>query len=167
MKILNGNPNFRRIAVFNGGNEMNLITLGVLVSITTLILNLRRIFKWLRILISILKGCFQKEKKEIIELKNQNQEYIRRISELESQNRELERKTLIMDDVPPDYSLIYNNILLEKKSGIQYCWNCWNKVNGRERRVLEGDEYSVSCRVCGIHTQLKDYPNQPRYAVPE
>jgi hypothetical protein len=98
------------------------------------------------------------------EFENQNQKYIKRISELEAKNSELERKARIMDEIPEGCEL-QHNILLERKTNIKYCWNCWNKINGRERRVLEGDEYSVHCRVCGIFTTLKDPPNPPPYSV--
>ncbi|MDD5436554.1 MAG: hypothetical protein PHX20_03315 [Candidatus Omnitrophica bacterium] len=91
--------------------------------------------------------------------------FLKRISDLETKNIELDRKSRIMDEVPDGFWFLHGKVLYDKENGTYYCWNCWNKLVGRERRVLDGDEYYVSCKVCGVGAQLKEYPRPP--AAPE
>lgn len=155
------------------------ITIGQIISIilfltalTTLLLNLRKISKWLS---NIVKYFAQKDKKRIAELEKNhsgeidkiNKQHLEEIakfqntiSALEAKTCNLERQTQIMDVIPEGCELLHNNVLLDKKTNIKYCWNCWNKINGRERRVLEGNEYAVSCKVCQVHTRLREHPRQ-------
>ena len=146
-----------------------------LAALTTLLLNLRKISKWIS---NVLKHLARKDKKRIAGFEKRDREntekfvkmekaYLERISELEAGNLELERKSRLMDEFPEGYWLIHNNVLHHRETGINYCWNCWNKINGRERRVLQGDEYFVKCNVCGIDTQLKKYPQLPRSSIPD
>jgi len=133
-----------------------------LAALTTLLLNLKKISRWLG---NIFKRFAQGDKKRITELEKQNQEYVKRIAELEAKNIELEEKTHIIGEVPDDCWFIHGKVLYDKENGTYYCWNCWNKIGGRERRVLDGDEYYVKCNVCGVGTQLKEMklPDIPSY----
>lgn len=103
---------------------------------------------------------FLRDKVKITELKKEIREKNWTIEKLSDINNELERQNKIMDKVPEGCELIHNNILFHKKTGMRYCWNCWNKLKGRERRVLTDNEYSIRCNVCGVSTQLKNPPRQ-------
>ena len=127
-----------------------------------------------------LKDTAQKDKKRISELEKVHSEemakinaehldeianFKKTISALEAKTCNLERQTKIMDTIPKGCWLIEGKVLYDKENGTYYCWNCWNKIVGRERRVLDGNEYYVKCNVCGVGAKLKEYPT-PK-AAPE
>jgi hypothetical protein len=63
-------------------------------------------------------------------------------------------------DLPPGFARRHNNLLIAPDNTM-YCWNCYNKREGAELRIVSGDEYCVSCNVCNVATELKNYPHPP------
>ena len=86
----------------------------------------------------------------VFELKEENEQLKKQLS---SQNLGYVEER----ELPPSFRRENNNLLIAS-DGTKYCWNCYNKIQGSEFRVLQGNEYHVSCRICGIGTQLKEYP---------
>lgn len=99
-----------------------------------------------------------------IDIIKENKELQDRVLELENNVKwsDSKRKENYLEArvPPPGYRIEKNNLLIEEKSGIKYCWNCYNKINGSEFRVLEGNEYSLRCHVCGVSTILRNPPQQ-------
>lgn len=111
-----------------------------------------------------LKAFLSKDKNKIAELEAQACKKDAVIAELGTIIETLEHESRVMDNIPEGCEIIQNNVLLHKKTGVKYCWNCWNKLHGRERRVLYGNDYVVKCAVCGIATHLNEFP--PDGSVP-
>ena len=109
-----------------------------------------------------LRNIINRNKNKIAQLEKEKVDIQRAHSEemasLKQQISELERKTRAVDEVPEGFEVRQNNLLVDKKTGRMYCWNCWNKIEGRERRVLVGDEYDVECMTCKTYTKIKERP---------
>ena len=124
-----------------------------------------RVKRWLRFLTLKVLQTFS------IDLIVENKELQDTVFNLKKENAELKKQIssqkpnhIPEKQLPPNFIRKHNNLLIAP-NGTMYCWNCYNKQNGGEYRVVSGDEYSVICHVCNIRTELKKFipPPQPEY----
>ncbi|MFH1459512.1 MAG: hypothetical protein ABIG64_03970 [Candidatus Omnitrophota bacterium] len=88
------------------------------------------------------------------QLHDRNVDLEKQIKEIKNQASNIKLSYISERELPVEFKRIKDNILLSPEK-TSYCWNCYNKQEGGEFRVLFGDEYFKQCKVCGIYTRIK------------
>ncbi len=102
-----------------------------------------------------------------IDLLAENKNLLDRVSKLESENAELKRTntqhfySISERELPLHFTRERDNLLVSP-DGTKYCWNCYNKREGGEYRVLNSGRYHATCNVCGISTELERFVPPPQ-----